>query len=732
MYEKRIKIFVTVCSALLAVCILRLAQMQLLPGTSVRDQIAELKRQRSYARQLRTVRGRILDRNGRVLATDQARFQLCVNYQLCSILDDRVQKAALLKAEQEARRKQNNPALADIRRDFQAKLAEKRRDLHLLIEKCARFGFDREQIEAKIRRINDQIWNLRTFFAWLRNDPDQQVITRYGGARSVPLSAALESFEKKFPDETDRLRLIAAVTDIGKMQAFLPLLDLKTDDDVFTAQLEFIDVQQIQILPKDHRFYPYGTVAAQTIGWVGPATIKEDIELFANDRLASYQGGELCGREDGVEHVCEAILRGRRGELVYDIDRNLVSRTETQFGKDVRLTLDIELQKEIEQYLTDYEYDPNCGPGIAAVVIDVPSGDVLAMVSLPVFDLNQARYDFSKLAADTTNSPLINRVINQWYPPGSVVKPLILIAAMQTGVVTADEVIACPAQPAPPGWPNCWIYNRYKWMGHSNLWQNNARNAIKGSCNIYFSRLADRIEPRELQRWLFKFGYGRSIVPPPAGIKATRFSRNFRHLCGRISSGAPKGKIYRFEQVPPLSRGERRWFGIGHGKLLVTPLQVANAMAVIARGGRYKQPQLFLDDPNDADLKMRAETNEVDLGISPETLAVVYEGMGAVVNETGGTAYKQFAPVLEKLARQGVKVYGKTGSTENPDNAWFGGFATDSRQRSIAIAVVVEGGQHGSSDAAPLARQIIQFAIEAGYIGTTAADARSAPPVPTP
>ena len=111
----------------------------------------------------------------------------------------------------------------------------------------------------------------------------------------------------------------------------------------------------------------------------------------------------------------------------------------------------------------------------------------------------------------------------------------------------------------------------------------------------------------------------------------------------------------------------------------------------------------------------RATSDEVDLGISQQTLDVIHNGMSAVVNEFGGTAYNEF--VHSGLAGQGIKVYGKTGSTEQPENAWFAGFATDGAGRGIAIAVVVEGGQHGSSDAGPLARDIIQFCIEAEYIG---------------
>jgi penicillin-binding protein 2 len=498
--------------------------------------------------------------------------------------------------------------------------------------------------------------------------------------------------------------------DITEMHKPWPLLDLKTDDDIFAAQLEFLKVDDIQILPKARRTYPYGTVAAQTIGWVGLVTHSEDDSgLFADDKLSSYLSGEICGREDGVEYVCETILRGRRGELIYDIDSQLISRTRSRFGKDVSLTLDIELQQRIENYLTTYNHEPNCGPGMSVVVIEIGTGDILALVSMPVFDLNRVRYDYSDLANDP-DKPLINRAINEWYPPGSVIKPLILIAGLESGKITPEKIIACPAQKAPKSWPSCLLYNRYR-AGHDGRWENNALNAIRGSCNIYFSHLADRIDPLVLQQWLFKFGYGRNILSAPAYIAETEHSRNLRQLPGVISNTIPRGAISNFEQIPPLRKSERRWFGIGQGNLRVTPLHVANAMAAIARGGAYRPPRLFIDEPTDPGF------DTIDLGISLQTLAVIYDGMSAVVNETGGTAYSTFQPVLTSLAEQDIKVYGKTGSTQAPEIAWFGGFAIDGANRSIAIAVVVEGGQSGSSDAAPLARDIIQFCIDAGYVG---------------
>jgi len=713
MYNRRVEIFIAFSALLLLVCILRLAQMQLLPNSRVQDAIAELKRQRGQYQQLKTLRGKILDRNGKVLALDEPRFELHIDYSLTRFVDERVREAKLIKA-----RRQNNTNI--LIPEVQKQLQTGYEDLQRIIYKCIHFGLSRDEIEDRINQINDKIWNLRRYLAWKRNYPDRD-------------------FEQAVPDANEQILLTAAV-DIAEMHKSWPLLELNTDDDIFAAQVEFMDIEGIEISPQGHRFYPYGSVAAQTIGWVGPATQEQDKELFANDRLASYTQGEVCGREDGVEYVCEAILRGRRGELIYDIDRQLISRTETQFGKDVRLTLDIELQQRIEEYLANYNHNPGCGPGMAVVILEVATGDILALASLPVFDLNRARYDYSQLVGDP-NKPLINRAINKQYPPGSVVKPLILIAGLESGNITADEVIECPAEKAPFGWPNCWIYNRHR-DGHSNRWQNYARNAVRGSCNIYFSRLADRIEPLVLQQWLFKFGYGRctrlaSCVVRDASnaIRNTQYAiRDLRQVPGQISSVPSNTSISSFEQVPILKEGERRLFGIGQGNLRATPLQVANAMAAIARGGVYKPPRLFLEDkpirhserseeslssfmpdPSTSSQDDNLSVDSTSLSISPQTLEVIYDGMQAVINEPGGTAYEAFA--YSGFAEQDVKVYGKTGSTEKPDNAWFGGFAEDSDGSKVAIALVVEGGQHGSSDAAPLGRDIIQFCIESGYLG---------------
>jgi penicillin-binding protein 2 len=683
MYGKRIKIFIAAFVLLLLVCIARLVQMQLVSDSYYRDRIAKLKLQRGLSHQLRTIRGKILDRNGAILAADEPQFELCMKYRLSCLLDGRLRPNG------------SNPSIED-----------KTDQLRRAIKKCATFkGRDPCDIKDEIMQINDWVWNRRAFQAWRTAFGDSEIIEKSRGIESISLSDAMADFEKKQPDPVKRRELINKV-DIAEMYESYPLVELQTDDDIFTAQLEFADIPDVVIAAKANRVYPYSTAAAQTIGWVGPATQPRDRQLFEDDRLASYLEDEVCGREDGTEFVCEALLRGRRGEVILDIDKNLVSQTPTQFGQDVYLTIDIELQQRIENYIPDSSRNENYDAPTAAVVIDVNTGDLLALVSVPVFDLNRARYDYGDLTADA-NTPLVNRTINKLYPPGSVVKPLILIAGMESGRITADVVIPCPARKAPRHWPSCWLFNRFG-QGHDSRWENNARNAIRGSCNIYFSRLADRIDPDVLQEWLLRFGYGRPLPVAPPDVRHSDHRRVLRQAAGIISSAIPDSS----DRLPPTAPGEKRYFGIGQGNLRVTPLQVANAMAAIARGGRFKLPRLFLADPNST-----AQNNndaEIDLGISPHTLQVVHEGMRAVVSETGGTAYRIFSN--SGLDQRGVTVYGKTGSTEQPDHAWFGGFAKDAYGRGIALAVVVEGGQHGSSDAAPIALDIIRFCIDARYL----------------
>ncbi len=715
MYKRRLLIFIFVCVVACLVCIGRLAYLQLGLGDDYRRQIEEMRILGPM--QLPTIRGSILDRSGNVVAIDKPSFYLYANYELTRLLDDRFWQGIILERKKPGQTEKQVEAL--VREEFQDRLALL---LEIIYKSAEITNTDWGEVESRIRRINDRIWNMRRFFAWLNKFPNSSMREKYRAkGRAVPVAEALKDFEKHVPDADERLGLTMDV-DLKVMHQPQRLMELVGEDELLQAQLEFVDTEMVEILAHPKRVYPYDSVASQVIGWVGPARA-EDKQLFIHDRLRRYLDDELSGK-DGAEKVCEVVLRGKRGEVIYDIDSELVARSETQFGKDVTLSLDIELQGQIEALLRDPNSNPNYNAAIGAVVIDVATADVLALVSMPVYDLNMMRRDYQKVR-DAAGAPLVNKAIYEIYPPGSVIKPFILIAGLGEGKVEPTEIINCLHEKAPRAWPNCMQFKRFnschdwKWADEGG---NIARNAIRGSCNIYFSRLADRLGPAALQKWLYEFGFGRKILPGPVSAENSHIqppNRNLNQSAGQISTTIPRRTPETLEQIPKIAKYERRMFGIGQGNFRATVLQVANGMAAIARGGIYKSPRLFLSESD------RFSDRRQDLNITASTIEVVREGMSAVVNEWGGSGYSAFDHA--RLRKLDLEFHGKTGSTEGVINAWFAGFAEDKAGRVLSVAVVVEGGKSGAEDAAPLARDIILLCNEAGYIGKKPA-AEDAPP----
>ena len=700
MYKRRLYVLIFLCAAAATVCILRLFLLQAVRGQEFRDQIERMLI--LAPRQLPTVRGNVLDRNGNILAFDRPVFRLNVDYGLTVSDDERYRRAAILvdiskgmsPAEAQQKCEDANRAKMEMLRE--------------LTNKCADIvGCGADVVMQKIKEINDRMWDRREFYAWSDNCRDSKLTTQF---RFVPQSLARAEFAERFDPDT-RLRL-AFRADRREMYDPQPLFELD-DDQLARAHREFLGMKHVVILPEAKREYPFGTAACQIIGWVGPVQ-ESDHELFYTDPYVRYRDNEVSGAS-GVERVCEALLRGRRGEVTYDKNFNEIQRQPAQFGKDVRLSLDIHLQQLIESFLGDPDRNPNAEKPAAAVVLDVATGDVLAMASTPVFDLNSVRTNYNELAADPRR-PLLNKALADHYPPGSTIKPFLLAIGLQTNKVSPGEVISCPSRSAAEGWPNCLFFREYG-LGHDvKPWPNNGRNALRVSCNIYFSQLADRFEPEVLQQWLFEFGYGRRILskpflPPPQPATDDLQPGSGRFLpesAGLISSRIPATSPRTAADLPPLFRADRKQFGIGQGNLTVTVLQTANAAAVLARDGIYKNPRLFLDDDAPDSLQTR-------LGLSNATLAAVRDGMRAAVTEESGTALNAFKDTL--LHRADVKVYGKTGSTSGRFSAWFVCFAEDSTGRAIALALVIEGAKSGGRDAAPLAREILEQCYAAGYIG---------------
>lgn len=716
MYKKRLYIFIMLCLFAAAVCIARLVYLQVFRSDEYREVLAQ--RRILDPRQLPTIRGSILDRHGRKLAVDSPRFYLHMTYELTRLLDDHFWESQIaLRRDEDTSFEE---AEQQVRKEYGPLQGR-------LLEIVDRFGEmhegGREEIMDRINSINRRIWRVRQFHAWSRHFPDSPLRLEYkrkGGY--IPLHEALEEFIVLEPDERTRL-IWTSREKLGTMYEPQSVIELQNEQELFEAQLAFANIEGIEIFPQAKRTYPYGAAACQLIGWVGPVR-SEDEDLFEEDAYSRYLHGELIGR-DGVEYVCEAILRGRRGEVKYDIEGNLLSSKPTVYGRDVRLALDIELQAAIEEFLTD----PN-STGIGAAVLDGATGDVLALVSVPVYDINRVRIDYNELIKDPAK-PMLHKAIERVYPPGSVMKPLVLAAGLEERKVSVGEIISCPAHAAPRGWPNCLMFRKFN-SCHDWRWQdeggNNARNAIRGSCNIYFSQLAHRLDTRTLQKWIWDLGYGHRILNGPdyeSGLEGLErleaTNRRLREAAGIIYSGYGGKTFDRFDEVPELDPVEKRFFGIGQGNLRVTVLQVAATMGTILRGGVFKQPRFFIheDDPYN-------EQGAKRLGLSSVTVGTVKDGMHAVVNERGGTAFSAFQDSEVMDPKRDLEIYGKTGSTQNPENAWFGGFVEDSTGRGLALAIIVEGGLAGSTDAAPKAKEIIRICNQAGYIGRKVSEVQSA------
>lgn len=690
MYHYRLKILIMLCVGGAIIAVGRLMTLQTFQAKKARQELADMRIM--ALKQRPTVRGKILDRYGNPLAIDRPAFFLHINYQLTRYRDPRWREARILRALTEEKTR------AEVERElYEEKWKQPIEDLEESIDLAWQLAdVSREEIEENIKQINDQLWEQSRYIWWKRRNKDktwQQYRTR-----TEPIS----------------IQDIAAV-DIAEMYQTYPLVELKTPQDLQRAQVELLHLKRLQIKSEAKREYPFDSAACQLIGWVAPWRDSE-AEIFKDDAYMSYTPGEVVGKF-GLEKTYEPVLRGRRGAVRYDIEGNLLQRIEPQFGRDVRLTLDIDLQRKIETMLANSTLE---GKPSAAVVLEVANNDILAMASIPVFDLNTIRQKENYNRIFDQNNPnklWENKALERNYPPGSTAKPLILIAGLEEKKITPDQTISCGYQPPPGSWPKCiseWKFNN----PHDNKWANNARNAIRGSCNIYFSRLANRLDARDLQHWLFRFGYGQDVLPTflPKDISEEEAAgRGIRQASGSIIFGVQAGAYSDFSEVPPIptsKMSEKRYWGIGQGNLRVTVLQVANALSAIARGGIYKQPRL-IETAGDS----LNQPEEHSMGLSPQTLNTVRDGMWAVANEDGGTAYRVFQDSPLRNQRD-MKIYGKTGSTQNPSMAWFECFAEEPSGRAIVIVVLVEGGLSGSGEAAPLGEKVLDLCNRAGYIGT--------------
>lgn len=491
---------------------------------------------------------------------------------------------------------------------------------------------------------------------------------------------------------------------IARTPSFNPVTLRARMDEAAIAEFALLRpyFQGIDIRARLVRDYPHGNSAAHILGYVGGLSESDLQSVDASNYVGTTQIGKT-----GIEATYEKVLHGDVGhlEVTTNADGRAVdfqTRDEPQPGQHVYLTIDLELQRIAEQALV--------GKRGAVVAIEPNSGEILALVSAPAFDPNgfaqgMDSATFAALQGDL-DRPLFNRAIAGGYPPGSTIKPILGLGALDAGRTSINRVTNCEGHFSLPG--STHRYRDWKPEGHGLV---DLTQAIAQSCDVYFYQLAQDMDIDLMHDYLVQFGLGSLLgieIPgekpglvPSRDWKRERFSR-------------------RADQV--WFPGETVIASIGQGYMTATPLQLAHMAATLANFGTRVQPRLTLkiEDPLTAGT-VPAEPVTLDRveDIDSHAWQHVVDAMRAVLQTPQGSAYATGRDIDYSIAGKSgtAQVFSVAQEDEYDelelderlkDHALFIAFAPIEAPE-IAVAVVIENAESGSSVAAPVARQLTDF-----------------------
>ncbi|HLW47625.1 MAG TPA: penicillin-binding protein 2 [bacterium] len=457
-----------------------------------------------------------------------------------------------------------------------------------------------------------------------------------------------------------------------------------------------LDLPGVLVEVEPVRQYVYRSLAAQIFGYVGEINDQELRRL----RSAGYELGDLIGK-DGVEQTYDAYIRGKNGEIQAEVDaQGRVVRTLGTVpavpGNTVVLGMDLTVQQVAEAGLGGR-------PG-AVVAMDPRDGTIIAMVSHPAFDPDVFSGGikagvWNGLLKDP-DRPLLDRVIQGAYPPGSVFKVVTASAALQLGLVTPETGFYSP------GYYNLggWTFHEWKALGHVNF-----IDAIAQSCDACFYQLAQRAGPNAVADYARRYGLG-----APTGVDLPNEGD------GVVPDPRWKERVWK----QPWFGGDTLNTGIGQGYVLTTPLQIARMMAAVANGGTLVTPHV-VTEIRSLDGKVIARIAPPPSGrvnVSRETMAILHTGLAAVVTRGTGTG----------VLMPGLTVAGKTGTAEASHGkpyAWFAAYAPVDQPRLVVVAMVENAG-FGAENALPVVKLVLQAAFGIGESGAAPSGTPGAPGAP--
>jgi penicillin-binding protein 2 len=669
-FHGRVRLVLLMMGGLLLAFTLVLYDLQVVNGAEYRNQS---ERKISNTESVEAARGEILDRYGRVLVSNRTSYQVTLD-------------AGLMGTEE-----RRNPNLLTLIALCRARGVTWTDTLPVSAAEPFTSTLDALSETAQER--------YKTFL-------DKMKWTEAAAQGPDALIAKMREFYKV--DESvsaeDGRALVGVLCEL-RMRA----LDLLRTDYIFASDvdMDFISAVKehalvgISIKPASVRQYntPY---AAHLLGRVGLMDQKE----WTTYKDLGYNMNDTVGK-DGVEAAFEQYLRGTPGVRAVDLNTSgkVVSETwltEPEPGNNLSLTLDIRLQETVERSLAEHiptlpsEYTQ----GGSAVVLDVKSGDVLAMASWPTFDLATIYRDnatYSEALSDPLK-PFLNRAAQGTYSPGSTFKMVVGTAALQEGLTTPSEKILdtgrfqYPAgQKYPYGdyHPGCWIYLQHQ---GTHGWEDMA-HALKDSCNIFFYTLGDRLGIDKIDQYADMFGLG----------KATGFELS--ETVGQVAGPETSAKL-----ETPWYGGDLLSAAIGQGNTLATPLQLANYVATLVNGGNHYSAHILqsVKSGDFSSLVYRKETELLDtLNISAKNMETVKAGMKLLATEGSVRNYFKDLPVTVG-AKTGTAQVGREDTNANAVFVCFAPY----EDPEIAISIVVERGGSGTELAA-IAADIMSYYFNA-------------------
>jgi penicillin-binding protein 2 len=476
------------------------------------------------------------------------------------------------------------------------------------------------------------------------------------------------------------------------------------------------------------RQYPYHSLAAQLLGYVGEISASE---LQSRAQTGGYAPGDEIGQA-GVEARYDTYLRGVAGSQRLHVDSHgrpqgsVITTALAKPGHRLRLTLDLRLQQAAEKALqSGIQLAKSNGQwaarGGAIVALDPTDGSILALASSPTYEPSVfaghvtrrqlANQGLTTKTAALKNYPSLDRALVGTYPPGSVFKPVTALAAMQEHMVSPYSYLPCTGSYA----------SKYDKAVHPQLFHNWDPNvnqqmdmptALAYSCDTYFYQLGDlfyglpKYRKQPLQKWADAFGFGSTtgsdLGPEAAGLVPTIGWRQ------RTYTKATDPCCFQVDEL--WKPGDSIQLAIGQKDLLVTPLQMARFYALIANGGKLVTPHVLMDveNPNGTAVPVAAMPAPKSVGVDQAALQVVRQGLWEGTHLTFGTSYGVFGHFP-------VSIAGKTGTAEKvvtlpgyqglQNQSWWCGYGPTNNAK-IVVCAVIENGGHGGTAAAPAAMQV--------------------------